>query len=45
MWTVSHIFVHFSQDDDTPLDPKYDIDGKYAPKVIFQGNPIIQCFI
>ena len=25
------------QDDNTPIDSKYDIDGKYAPKVIFQG--------
>eukprot|EP00794_Sanderia_malayensis_P005502 gene5502-6187_t len=25
-------------DDSTPLDNKYDIDGKYAPKIIFQDS-------
>eukprot|EP00112_Aurelia_sp_Birch-Aquarium-sp1_P009305 Seg2052.5 transcript_id=Seg2052.5/GoldUCD/mRNA.D3Y31 product="Thioredoxin domain-containing protein 12" protein_id=Seg2052.5/GoldUCD/D3Y31 len=25
-------------DDDAPLDSKYDLDGKYAPKIIFQDS-------
>ncbi|XP_065071390.1 uncharacterized protein LOC135696049 [Rhopilema esculentum] len=25
-------------DDNAPMDPKYDIDGKYAPRIIFQDS-------